>query len=563
MNVYKSLAEALLSGKPYVGPALRAMQGVPERHQYFRPVVSCVARQRAGKGLEVLEIGSWAGASTLTWALALLQADAAGSVTCIDPWEPYFDVTKNTGEIYEDMNAATRHGLIVRLFEHNIRAAGVDTIVRAHRGRSRDVLPTLPDDSFDIIYIDGSHEFEDVCFDIDQAKRLVRHDGIICGDDLELEAAAVPEDELREAIKQNLDFDYSEAAKAHYHPGVTGAVAREFGAVGVWDGFWGIQRCGGEWIPPVLDLTALSLPDHIRSAAEQLRLVGRSETLLPPRKPASPVPVLTGSYRGYNLVAYNDRIYALQTSLGPVDATEGEAELERRFGRERVLFTDTNDVAKARIDSLETARELAGHAAATTENLRSQQSQIDKIGAALEDLGTATEALSRQCRLVSGQVGMLQFGPGEPQTPCVSGQHRDFELVHYQGRVYALRRPLEPGAVLLGEQELLERHHSGDVVVGDSLDGVRARIDVLEGLKEVQAQVSSLDQELSNSGSHLTGKLREMLSEISSMRDELMASSSRLGGDLQQADATLQSHARNLERLARSWPNRLLGILPR
>jgi hypothetical protein len=41
---HSSLAEALLSGKAYFGPALRAMQGVATRHQYFAPVISFLAR---------------------------------------------------------------------------------------------------------------------------------------------------------------------------------------------------------------------------------------------------------------------------------------------------------------------------------------------------------------------------------------------------------------------------------------------------------------------------------------------------------------------------------------
>src|ERR1043166_4205331 len=179
----ESLAEALLTGKPYFGSALRANQGVLERHQYFRPVVVCVARQRDGRDLQILEIGSWAGASTLTWALGLRETGVAGTVTCVDPWQPYFDTAKEQERHYREMNAAAQSGLIFRLFEHNIRAAGITDVVNVRRGASREILPGLADGSIDIIYIDGSHRFEDVCFDISQAKRLVRTGGIVCGDD--------------------------------------------------------------------------------------------------------------------------------------------------------------------------------------------------------------------------------------------------------------------------------------------------------------------------------------------------------------------------------------------
>ncbi len=154
---YKRLAEALLLGKPYFDTALRARQGVSERHQYFGGVVFSFPRH--GHGLEILEIGSWAGASTVTVdALALRQAERAGKVTCVDAWEPYFEVDKDSGEHYQQMNAAATDGLISRLFEHNLRAAGVADMVEVRRGTSRNMLPSFPEGHFDIIYIDGSHQ---------------------------------------------------------------------------------------------------------------------------------------------------------------------------------------------------------------------------------------------------------------------------------------------------------------------------------------------------------------------------------------------------------------------
>src|SRR5690348_4877464 len=84
---YKHLAEALLLGKPYFGDALRAKQGLIERHQYFRPVISIFDRSVP---LNILEIGSWAGASAISWALALRDTRHPGRITCVDPWEPYF-----------------------------------------------------------------------------------------------------------------------------------------------------------------------------------------------------------------------------------------------------------------------------------------------------------------------------------------------------------------------------------------------------------------------------------------------------------------------------------------
>ena len=213
---YKYLAEALLLGKPYFGTALRARQGVAERHRYCLPVVSSFPRH--GPPLEIFEVGSWAGASTVTWTLALREAGREGKVTCVDPWEAYFEVDKDSGQHYQQMNAAAADGLISRLFNHNLRTAGVAEMVEVRRGTSRNVLPAFPQGCFDIIYIDGSHRFEDGTFDIREAKRLLRDGGVMCGDDLEVEASALPEDELCEAIASNRDYVFSETARCWYHP---------------------------------------------------------------------------------------------------------------------------------------------------------------------------------------------------------------------------------------------------------------------------------------------------------------------------------------------------------
>jgi predicted O-methyltransferase YrrM len=354
------------------------MQGPPERHQYFLPVVSGLRRAGAGS-LEILELGSWAGASTVTFALALQQTAAAGRVTCGDAWTPYFDTAIDTYPQHQDMNAAAADSLIFPLFEHNIRAAGVAGMVKTHRGLSRDVLPGFADGSFDIIYIDASHQFEDVRSDIRQAKRLLRGNGVICGDDLELQAGAVPEAELRDAIQQHTDFVYSESAASHYHPGVTGAVAEEFPSVGVWSGFWAVQRCGGAWKPPVLDLKDLRLPDHLPTSDETPRLVGFTEV--------------------HNLVQAGGQYFAISKALGPI------ALFQERFGDRDlppVLFVGSSlEEVRARSEAMSSPVPAAN-------SVQSHPSHPDGFNGALENLRTEVENLAEQHRSLAGRISSLE-----------------------------------------------------------------------------------------------------------------------------------------------------------
>ena len=54
------------------------------------------------------------------------------------------------------------------------------------RGRSPSALHFLPDQSMDVIYIDGDHSFTGCLRDLQEAKRLVRPGGWICGHDYEM-----------------------------------------------------------------------------------------------------------------------------------------------------------------------------------------------------------------------------------------------------------------------------------------------------------------------------------------------------------------------------------------
>ena len=620
---YRSLAQALLLGKPYFGPALSAMQGIPERHGYFLPVIANLASTRAAAPLAILEIGSWAGASAITWASALRETGAPGQVTCVDAWDPYFDLSKDGSAHYEEMNAAAEGRLIERLFEHNIRAAGVAERIEVRRGTSREILPAFPSGSFDVIYIDGSHRFEDVRFDIGEAKRLLRDGGTICGDDLELQAGAVPDGELRQAIAGGSDYVYSEAAQAHYHPGVTGAVAAEFEAVAVWNGFWAVRRRGGDWIPVELDLTRLRLPAHILAAHDaSVRLAGSTDTYnllqaggrffavakslgeldllherlgdreLPPLLltgesleqvrqkcgSAGPVgPVLMGDCGEFNLVSYNGRAYGLRRALGPVDPTIGNAELERRYGADNVIFGDTVEVVRARIElaelraaleaeRTERAREVAvlrnrleasvaeirdpltrvetrneaiqEQTALSVRMLLERSASVEEIQAALAHLRDSAAKIAQRLQAAESRLTLAEYGPGNPDTPCPAGEHRGFSLVHYQGRVYALRKPLPVDDARLGESELLARHGADNVIAGASLDGVRARVDVLEEIRDVRADVAAVER-------------------------EILVQHAQGAADLRLVKSAVQSHSRDLDSLAHSRLSRLLRLLSR
>jgi SAM-dependent methyltransferase len=115
-------------------------------------------------GLQAVEVGSYEGRSAC-WIMQHLLTGKDSRLICIEPFQEYDEQERN--------------------FDYNTRVAGcADKIVKL-RGRSQQVLPFLAEESFDFIYVDGSHMTWDVLADAAMCWRLVRPRGILVFDDYE------------------------------------------------------------------------------------------------------------------------------------------------------------------------------------------------------------------------------------------------------------------------------------------------------------------------------------------------------------------------------------------
>jgi predicted O-methyltransferase YrrM len=115
-------------------------------------------------GVQAVEVGSYEGRSAC-WIANHLLTGHGGRLICVEPFGQYDGQERN--------------------FDHNIRVAGcADRIVKL-RGRSHQVLPLLPEESFDFVYVDGSHLTLDVLQDAAMSWRLLRPNGIVVFDDYE------------------------------------------------------------------------------------------------------------------------------------------------------------------------------------------------------------------------------------------------------------------------------------------------------------------------------------------------------------------------------------------
>jgi len=129
-------------------------------------------------GIRMLEIGSYEGRSAV-WFLENILTHPDSRLVCIDP---FFDPRREMR------------------FDHNIRLCRAEARLDKRRERSEAVLPQLERASFDLIYVDGSHDAPLVLLDAMLSWELLKPGGILAFDDYEWEPRRPPQSRPKLAI---------------------------------------------------------------------------------------------------------------------------------------------------------------------------------------------------------------------------------------------------------------------------------------------------------------------------------------------------------------------------
>lgn len=239
-----------------------AVLSAPIRHLFMIGVVWFLSKKTDIKNINILEIGSWFGASTLSWAQGLITySEKNSSITCVDAWQPFFDMDVHANEQYaKEMEQLLESDFAYNIFLHNMGTLKNKIITQHFRGKSENILPQLKDNNYNVVFIDADHTYDPVKKDIKESLRLVKEGGIICGDDLNLQLHEIDD---KNAIKnKHKDFIRDPKTKKNFHPGVTVAVAEEFGKVSSWGGFWAMQKINGNWEKFSLKNMQVVYPKH-------------------------------------------------------------------------------------------------------------------------------------------------------------------------------------------------------------------------------------------------------------------------------------------------------------
>ena len=138
------------------------------------------------------EIGVFYGANLLRFAQLFPHA----SLTGIDPWLDYDEYPEYKSEmssIYLD-------------FLENLNKSPYKDNITIHRGFSHDVMPTLPNNYFNIVYIDGNHERDFVLKDAQMAYEKTVVGGYIIFDDINWESVLTDFSIFMELYKGKVEY---------------------------------------------------------------------------------------------------------------------------------------------------------------------------------------------------------------------------------------------------------------------------------------------------------------------------------------------------------------------
>jgi len=154
--------------------------------------------------VEILEIGSWEGRSTIFFLKYLTDSN----ITCIDTFSGGI-------ENVADPKQSEELPFIEQRFDRNLAEYG-DRVTKI-KGRSDvslgRIIPTGK--KYDLIYVDGSHERDAVMIDTLMAWQLIKAGGYLIWDDYGGGSDASDAERVRSAIDVFLTWHYDELILIH------------------------------------------------------------------------------------------------------------------------------------------------------------------------------------------------------------------------------------------------------------------------------------------------------------------------------------------------------------
>ena len=225
----------LLNKKIYIGGYMFSQQEIARgRHETMKKILNSLIKKK--KNLEIIEVGSFCGESTLIIGSYLQEKKINFKMTCVDIWNA-FPLDHANSFYLSKFNENLKNGKVFTLFKHNLKQANLLKNIKFIKGDSNKVLKKIKK-KFDLIFIDGSHSYNYVCNDIKNSMKLLNNNGILVGDDYEQNYKNSKHLNFKKLIEEDIDSIYDHKSKKNMHPGVTLAVHKFFGNIKNFNGLF-------------------------------------------------------------------------------------------------------------------------------------------------------------------------------------------------------------------------------------------------------------------------------------------------------------------------------------
>jgi len=154
----------------------------PRQQALFGDICSIV------KPANILEIGSWMGASAMAWSIASSKYNPKSMVYCVDTWlgsvEHFLSSCGDSWNI-DKLSLDVYGPSFFDDFLWNIWEHGCEEKILPFRAASSSALPFFAREglTFDLVYVDGAHDAYSVFKDVTWGLKIVSSNGLLCGDD--------------------------------------------------------------------------------------------------------------------------------------------------------------------------------------------------------------------------------------------------------------------------------------------------------------------------------------------------------------------------------------------
>jgi predicted O-methyltransferase YrrM len=505
-----------------------------------RRYLRALAEVAAKPGCRFLEVGSWCGDSAII--LGEVARSNGGELICVDWWR---------GNPGTELEGIAQSVDVLTLFRSRMREHGLQTTVLPFVAPSQNASELFRPNSFDLIFIDGDHRYEQALSDIKAYGPLVNEGGIFCGHDCD-------------GYIESFDIDVLERGKGQdvyqeLHCGVVLAVGQSFEKYKVKHQIWSVRAQEGGWQsidvspppehnssyravvtigdyrivkrgsrffchPSVLGDLDIEKPENRLNPhvfhADSLALLEEKIRAKSPNSGYSPR--LISERHNFNIVQFGKRYFGLRRSVGEIDFAVGEERLRQLLAPENLVAADSMKEIETLIDNITDAEWNRS----VDEKIELSFGQVRLLEAAfnneLELIGKKIDSIEQMLiqkqldqlpeRIVSVELALENRLKDVDRYIASQSDKSEARISGLEGTVQLLQRQLEqlPERIVSAGLALEKQLQETDQNLANQSEKSEARVSGLEEIVQLlQQQLAHLPERLASAELALEKQLQD------------------------------------------------------